>query len=76
MVWDIVELGTQNKINVFKNGLNIMLSDSWKNAFKWPRKTLKNIVLKSTKNMKLSGFFSNFWGLNYLFYQLFEATFQ
>ena len=26
---------------------------------KWPQKTLKKILLKSTKNMKLSGFFSD-----------------
>ena len=43
---------------------------------KWPWKTLKKILLKSTKNMKLSGFFSDLRGLNYQSYQLFEATFQ
>ena len=53
-----------------------MLSDSSKNAFKWPQKTLKKMLLKSTKNMKLSDFFSDLQGLNYQSYQLFEATFQ
>ena len=33
---------------------------------KWPRKTLKKILIKSVKNMKLSGFFSGFGGLYYL----------
>ena len=36
----------------------------------------QKILLKSTKNMKLSSFFSDLWGLNFLSYQLFEATFQ
>ena len=35
----------------------------------------KNIA-KKYKNMKLYGFFSDLWGLNYQSYQLFEATFQ
>ena len=35
----------------------------------------KNIA-KSTKNMKLSGFFKDLLGLNYQSYKLFEATFQ
>ena len=37
-----------------------------------PQKYCKKIQ----KNMKLSGFFSNIQGLNYLSYQLFEAIFQ
>ena len=53
-----------------------MLSDSSKNALKWPRKTLKKMLLKITKNMKFSGFFSDLLGLNYQFYQFFEATFR
>ena len=43
---------------------------------KWPRKTLKKIFLKITKNMKLSGFFIDLRGLNYQSFQRFEATFQ
>ena len=43
---------------------------------KWPRKNLKKQTLKSTKNIKLSSFFSELQGLNYPSYQLFEATFQ
>ena len=34
----------------------------------------KSIAKKYKKNMKLSDFFSNLLGLNYLSYQLFEAT--
>ena len=33
-----------------------------KMPIKWIRKTLKKILLKSTKNMKLSAFFSGFRG--------------
>ena len=36
----------------------------------------QKILLKSTKNMKLSGFFSNLRGPNYQSYQLSEATCQ
>ena len=53
-----------------------MLSDSSKSAFKGPGKTLKKILLKSTKNMILSGFFRDLQSPNYQSYQLFEATFQ
>ena len=53
-----------------------MLSDSWKGAFEMASEDPQTILLKSTKNMKFSGFFSNFRGLNYPSYQLFEATFQ
>ena len=53
-----------------------MLSDSSKSAFKMASEDPKKKLLKSTKNMKLSDFFSNLWGLNYQSYQLFEATFQ
>ena len=42
-----------------------MLSDSSKNAFKMVLEDPQKILLKSTKNMKLSGFFSDLWGLNY-----------
>ena len=31
---------------------------------KWPRKTLNKMLQKSTKNMKLSDFFSDLRGLN------------
>ena len=53
-----------------------MLSDSWKSAFKRASEDPQKILLKITKNMKLSGFFRDLRGLNYLCYQLFEATFQ
>ena len=36
----------------------------------------QKILLTSTKNMKLSDFFSDLRGLNYPSYQLFEATFH
>ena len=36
----------------------------------------QKILLKSTKNMKLSAFFSGFQGLNNPSYKFFEATFQ
>ena len=64
------------KIKFLEYSLNIMPSDSWKSVFKWPWKTLKKILLKSTKNMKLSGLLSDLTDLNYPSYQLFEATFQ
>ena len=52
-----------------------MLSDSWKSAFKVALKDPQKILLKSTKSMKLSSFFSDFRGLNYLSYQLFNSHF-
>ena len=52
-----------------------MLSDSWKSAFKMASEYPQKNIAKQYKNMKLSGFFSNFWGLNYPSYQRFEATF-
>ena len=61
MVWEIFELKT---------------SDSWKTAFQIALEDpQENIAKKYKKTMKLSGFFSNFPGLNYPSYQLFEATF-
>ena len=66
----------KSKKKKLKKGFNIMLSDSWKSAFKMTSEDAKKILQKSTKNMKLSGFFSNLRGLNYPSYQLFEATFQ
>ena len=53
-----------------------MLPDSWKGAFKTTSEDPQEILLKSTKNMKVSGFFNNFKGLYYSSYQLFGATFQ
>ena len=53
-----------------------MLSDWWKSAFKMASEDPQQNVLKSTKNMKLSDFFSDLRGPNYPSYQLFEATFQ
>ena len=53
-----------------------MLSDLSKSAFKMASEDPQKILLKSTKNMKLSGFCSDLRGLNYKSYQLFEATFQ
>jgi hypothetical protein len=35
-----------------------------------------NNIAKKYKNIKLSGFLSDLWGLNYPSYQLFEATFH
>ena len=51
-----------------------MLSDSSKSALKMASEDPQKIWLKSTKNMKLSAFFSDLRGLNYQSYQLFEAT--
>ena len=53
-----------------------MLSDSSKKAIKMASEDPQKILLKSTKNMKLFGFFSDLLSLNYSSYQLFEATFQ
>jgi hypothetical protein len=53
-----------------------MLSDSLKSALKMASEDPQKILLKSTKNMKLSGFFSDLWSLLYQSNQLFEATFQ
>ena len=53
-----------------------MLSDSWKSALKMASEDPKKILIKSTKNIISSGFFSDFQGLNYPSYQLFEAIFN
>ena len=53
-----------------------MISDSSKRASKMASEDPQKILLKSTKNMKLSGFFSDLWGPNYQSYQLFDATFK
>ena len=53
-----------------------MLSELWKSALKIVLGGPQKNLLKSLKNMNLSGFFSYFWGLNYPSYQLFEATFK
>ena len=53
-----------------------MLSDSSKSTFKMASEDPQQNIAKKYKNMKLSGFFSDLWGLNYQSYQLFEATFQ
>ena len=53
-----------------------MLSDSSKSAFKMASEDPQKNIAKQYKNMKLFGFFSDLWGLNYQSYQLFEATFQ
>ena len=66
----------KSKSKFIKNGLNITLSDLSKDAFKMALEDPQKILLKSTKNMKLSGFFNDLRGLNYPSYQLFEATFQ
>ena len=79
MIYNTFELRPQNQnLNLFKkkNGKNNMLSDSSKNVFKMALEDPQKILLKSTKNMKLSGFFIHFWGLNYQSYQLVEASFQ
>ena len=46
-----------------------MLSDASKSAFKMGSEDPQKILLKSTKNIFLSG-------LNYQSYQLFDATFR
>ena len=56
--------------------MNIMLSDSSKSVFKMASEDPKKILLKSTKNMKFSRFFSDLRCLNYPSYQLLEVTFQ
>ena len=53
-----------------------MLSNLCKSAFKMASEDRQKILLKSKKNMKLSGFFSDLQGLNYPSYHLFEAIFQ
>ena len=53
-----------------------MLSDLSKSAFKMAWEDPKKILLKSMKNMNLSGFFSDLRSLNYQSYELFEATFR
>ena len=53
-----------------------MLSDSSKSAIKMASENPQKILLKSSKSMELSDFFSDLLGLNYQSYQLFEATFQ
>ena len=53
-----------------------MVSDLSKSAFKMASEDPQKILLQSTKNMKLSGFFNNLRSLKYQSYQLFEATFQ
>ena len=53
-----------------------MLSYLWKSAFKMALEDPHKKLLKSTKNMKLSDFFSDLQGFNYPSYQLLEATFQ
>ena len=47
-----------------------------KMPLKLPRKNLKKIMVKSTKNIKLSAFFTRFRGLNNPSYYVFEANFQ
>ena len=74
MIWYIFEIRPKIKIEVYKNSLNIILSDSWKSAFKMALEYPQKILLKSTNNMKLLGFFGDFRGLTYPSYQLFEAT--
>ena len=53
-----------------------MLSDSSKSAFEMASEDPQKILLKRTKNIKLSGFFSDLRGLNYSSHQLFETTFE
>ena len=51
-----------------------MLSDSSKSPSKMASEEPQKNIAKSTKNIKLSGFFSDLWGLNYQSYLLFETT--
>ena len=54
-----------------------MHSDFCRNTFKMASEDpQRSITKKYKKNMKLSGFFSDFRGLNYPYYQLFEAPFH
>ena len=53
-----------------------MLSYWSKSALKMASEDPQKDMAKKYKNMKLSGFFSDLWGLNYQSYQFFEATFQ
>ena len=76
MVGDIFELRTQNQNKVYKKRLKYYALRFTKSVFKMASEDPQNTLLKSTKNMKLSGFFSEFWGPNYSSYQRFEATFQ
>ena len=77
MFQDILEPKVENqKFKFRKNCLNNMVSDSCKKTASWPLKTLKQILEKRTKNMKLSTIFGSFWGLNNLSYLIFEDTFR
>ena len=42
----------------------------------WPLKIIKKLLLKSTKNMKLSTIFDRFQGLNNSSYHIFRTTFN
>ena len=64
----------KSKFKSIKKGFNNMFSDLSKSVFKMASEDLQKILLKSTKNMKSSGFFSDLRGLNYQSYHLFEAT--
>ena len=77
MVSDIFELTTKNQnLSFFKTVKFLCSQIDEKVPLQWTRKTLKKILLKSTKNMKLSGFSSNLRGLNYPSYQLFRPPFN
>ena len=66
MVFDTFELRPQNQnFKFIKNCLNNMLSDSSKSACKMASEDPQKNITKKYKNMKLSGFFSDLWGLNY-----------
>ena len=59
------------------NLLERLSKKTWKTAFKMALENPQNYIAKKyQKNMKLSSIFSDFRGLNYLSYNLFEATFQ
>ena len=75
MFWDNFELGTQNQnLSLLKKKCKYyarrFMKKFLKNGIGRPSK--KNIAKKSKKNT----FFSNFQGLYYPSYQLFEDTFQ
>jgi hypothetical protein len=77
LFWDIFEVQTRNQIKYKKKTGSILYSQiDEKVSLKWPWKSLKKTLLKSMKNVKSSGFYSDLRGLNYQSYQLFEATFQ
>ena len=77
MFQDILEPKAENKNFSLKKTVSMIWSQILeKMALRWPRKIIKTIFLKSTKNMKLFTIFGGFRGLNDSSYHIFEDTFQ